>query len=124
MLIYPAGISDYDARYSKIRQLVHSLPRANFEILRRLLEHLDKYVDRHRLPNSSFINRWNFRVTDYEEHNQMTAESLAICFGQTLLQPRPSPNAFALGIGGMSQAMNFIKSIILQVSSPPYIFTR
>ncbi|KDQ11994.1 hypothetical protein BOTBODRAFT_176768 [Botryobasidium botryosum FD-172 SS1] len=93
--IESSRISDYDARYAKIRQLVHSLPRANFEILRRLLEHLDK-------------------VTDYEEHNQMTAESLAICFGQTLLKPRPSPNAFALGIGGMSQAMNFIKSIILQ----------
>lgn len=55
------------------------------------------------------------RVTDYEESNQMTAESLAICFSPSLLQPPPGPASFALGIGNMGPAMVFTKGLILQV---------
>ncbi|KAF8326839.1 uncharacterized protein EI90DRAFT_2975491 [Cantharellus anzutake] len=93
--IASSRLIDYNERSRQIRELVHSLPRIHFLTLRRLIEHLD-------------------RVTDYEESNQMTAESLAICFSPSLLQPPPSPASFAIGVGNMGPAMAFTKGLILQ----------
>ncbi|KAF7797130.1 hypothetical protein EIP86_008322 [Pleurotus ostreatoroseus] len=54
-----------DTRLTNIRHIIHELPRPRFDLLKRLIEHLDK-------------------VTDYEESNQMTAESLATVFSPNL----------------------------------------
>ncbi|KIM48627.1 hypothetical protein M413DRAFT_33492, partial [Hebeloma cylindrosporum] len=50
-----------------LRNVVQALSQSNFDILRCVSEHLDK-------------------VTDYEEHNHMTAEALAIVFSPNLLR--------------------------------------
>ncbi|KAI0669428.1 hypothetical protein C8Q78DRAFT_977573 [Trametes maxima] len=64
-----AGRDDIDlqTKVSNVRQIVHSLPAANFDLLKRIIEHLE-------------------RVTDYEESNQMTTESLATVFSPNLLR--------------------------------------
>lgn len=46
-MIFP-GQENLDDRLVRIRQVVRSLPSENFSILRRVTEHLDKYVF-HRL---------------------------------------------------------------------------
>ncbi|OCH89401.1 hypothetical protein OBBRIDRAFT_732687 [Obba rivulosa] len=66
----PLDDTNLDTRLGNIRQVIHSLPAPNFSVLRRLIEHLDK-------------------VTDFEENNQMTAESLATVFSPNILR---SPN--------------------------------
>jgi hypothetical protein len=37
-------LEDFDVRLDKIRNIVQSLPPANFDLLKRVAEHLDKYV--------------------------------------------------------------------------------
>ncbi|KAI9061367.1 hypothetical protein FKP32DRAFT_1594529 [Trametes sanguinea] len=58
---------DLQTKVSNIREIVRSLPSANFDLLKRIVEHLE-------------------RVTDFEESNQMTAESLATVFSPNLLR--------------------------------------
>ncbi|KAI0689000.1 hypothetical protein BC835DRAFT_1371134 [Cytidiella melzeri] len=58
---------DLDTKLINMRHVVHDMPRIHFDLLKRLIEHLDK-------------------VTDYEENNQMTAESLATVFSPNLLR--------------------------------------
>ncbi|KAI0090890.1 hypothetical protein BDY19DRAFT_887550 [Irpex rosettiformis] len=58
---------DLDKKLANLRDVVHELPRIHFDLLKRLIEHLDK-------------------VTDFEENNQMTAESLATVFSPNLLR--------------------------------------
>ncbi|KAI1790396.1 hypothetical protein LXA43DRAFT_891223 [Ganoderma leucocontextum] len=58
---------DFETKVSNVRDIVHALPAANFDILKRIIEHLEK-------------------VTDYEEGNQMTAESLSTVFAPNLLR--------------------------------------
>lgn len=33
-----------DTRLASIRRVIHDLPQARFDLLKRLIEHLDKYV--------------------------------------------------------------------------------
>ena len=35
---------DFETKVSKVRDIVHALPVANFDILKRIIEHLEKYV--------------------------------------------------------------------------------
>ncbi|KAI8323889.1 RhoGAP-domain-containing protein, partial [Martensiomyces pterosporus] len=65
-----ASIDDYDERLWAIKDLVHALPTANYTVLKRLVEHLE-------------------RVTDYEEINHMYGTNLALVFGPSLLRPPP-----------------------------------
>ena len=37
-------MEDFDLRLDKIRNIVQTLPQANFDLLKRVAEHLDKYV--------------------------------------------------------------------------------
>ncbi|KAF9231969.1 hypothetical protein BU15DRAFT_90776 [Melanogaster broomeanus] len=78
-------------RLSNIRRVVHGLPQANFDLLKRVAEHLDK-------------------VTDFEEHNQMTAEALAIVFSPNLL--RAPQNDFALILANMGHTHKLVKALI------------
>lgn len=36
--------SDLDSRLANMRAVVHELPRTHFDLLKRLVEHLDKWV--------------------------------------------------------------------------------
>ncbi|EIW54075.1 uncharacterized protein TRAVEDRAFT_132023 [Trametes versicolor FP-101664 SS1] len=58
---------DLQTKVANVREIVHTLPGANFDLLKRIVEHLE-------------------RVTDYEESNQMTTESLATVFSPNLLR--------------------------------------
>ncbi|KAF9476860.1 hypothetical protein BDN70DRAFT_811544 [Pholiota conissans] len=80
-----------DDRLLSIRNVVQALPQANFDILRRVSEHLD-------------------RVTDYEEYNHMTAEALAIVFSPNLL--RAPQNDFVMILNNMGLSHKLVKALI------------
>lgn len=84
-------LENLNSRLVCIRSVVHGLPQANFDLLKRIAEHLD-------------------RVTDYEEHNQMTAEALAIVFSPNLL--RAPQNDFALILSNMGHTHKLVKALI------------
>ncbi|KAL6305095.1 hypothetical protein BKA93DRAFT_731484 [Sparassis latifolia] len=82
---------DLDTRLSHIRKVVHGLPDPNFDLLRRIVEHLEK-------------------VTDFEENNQMTAESLATVFSPNFL--RSPNNDLGAFFANMSAAHRVTKLLI------------
>lgn len=92
-----------------IRRVIQELPQANFDILRRVVEHLD-------------------RVTDYEEYNHMAAEALAIVFSPNLL--RAPQNDFLMIMNNMGHSQKLVKALITHVcimyfllsplTDPPY----
>ncbi|KAF8951373.1 hypothetical protein BDZ97DRAFT_1932432 [Flammula alnicola] len=80
-----------DDRLLSVRNVVQALPQPNFNILRRVSEHLDK-------------------VTDYEEYNHMTAEALAIVFSPNLL--RAPQNDFVMILNNMGLSHKLVKALI------------
>ncbi|KAI6043474.1 hypothetical protein EDC04DRAFT_2890865 [Pisolithus marmoratus] len=90
-IIEAMKIENLNSRLACIRHIVHHLPQANFDLLKRVAEHLDK-------------------VTDYEEYNQMTAEALAIVFSPNLL--RAPRNDFALILANMGYTHKLVKALI------------
>ncbi|KAF7320799.1 Rho GTPase activating protein 22 [Mycena chlorophos] len=90
-VIQATQLENLDDRLITIRKSVHSLPQANFDLLKRMAEHLD-------------------RVADLEESNQMTAESLSIVFSPGLLRP-PQEN-FAMVLANMGHAHKLMKALI------------
>ncbi|KAG2347597.1 hypothetical protein BDR05DRAFT_927537 [Suillus weaverae] len=90
-IIEAMKLENLNSRLACIRSVVHGLPQANFDLLKRTVEHLD-------------------RVTDYEEHNQMTAEALAIVFSPNLL--RAPQNDFALILSNMGHTHKLVKALI------------
>ncbi|KDQ28454.1 hypothetical protein PLEOSDRAFT_1077284 [Pleurotus ostreatus PC15] len=90
-IIEAMQLDDLDARLTKIREVVQGLPTGNFDILKRVAEHLDK-------------------VTDYEESNQMTAEGLAIVFSPNLL--RAPHNDFVMILANMGHTHKLVKALI------------
>ena len=51
-----------------LKQLVHSLPQINYDVL-------------------TFLVRFMIKVVDNQEVNKMGAENMAMCFGPNILQP-------------------------------------
>ncbi|KAH7883403.1 hypothetical protein F5I97DRAFT_1814988 [Phlebopus sp. FC_14] len=90
-IIEAMKVEDLNQRLTNIRNVVHALPQGNFDLLKRVAEHLDK-------------------VTDFEEHNQMTAEALAIVFSPNLL--RAPQNDFALILANMGHTHKLVKALI------------
>ncbi|KZV70003.1 hypothetical protein PENSPDRAFT_685890 [Peniophora sp. CONT] len=89
-------IEDFDARFARIRIVVQALPRPNFDLLRRIIEHLD-------------------RVTDFEEQNQMTPDGLAIVFSPNLL--RAPDNDFLMIMANMPHTNKLVKTLITNFHS-------
>lgn len=87
-------IESLEPRLAKIRRLLRELPAANFDLLKRLFEHLD-------------------RVTDYEELNQMTSHSLSIVIGPNIL--RAPRDDFAVTMSNMGHAHNVVRAMISHV---------
>ena len=56
------------------------------------------------------------RVTDYEEHNQMTAEALAIVFSPNLM--RAPHNDFVMILANMGHTHKLVKALITHVQTP------
>lgn len=77
---------DFESRIESARHLVHSLPRSNFDLLRRIIEHLG-------------------RITDFEDHNHMNPENLAIVFGPNLIRAPTHTLTFALSSMGQATAL-------------------
>ena len=42
--IYAAGIQDYEEKCYAVRSLVHQLPKGNFNLLHRVIQHLKLYI--------------------------------------------------------------------------------
>ncbi|KAG7091393.1 hypothetical protein E1B28_010431 [Marasmius oreades] len=84
-------LENLDDRLSRTRAIVQTLPQANFDLLKRISEHLDT-------------------VTDFEEHNQMTAEALSIVFSPNLL--RAPLNDFVMALTNMAHTHKFVKTLI------------
>ncbi|KAJ1967298.1 hypothetical protein IWQ62_001949 [Dispira parvispora] len=93
--IHAATVDDYNERLWAIKDLVHALPKPNYMVLKRLVEHLE-------------------RVTDFEEVNHMYSSNLAIVFGPTLLKPRPGPNSFGTSMSNLGHHQNIVRNLILQ----------
>lgn len=101
------------ARLLSIRGVIHALPRANFDLLKRVAEHLDKCV--FFLSGKKMFSSHHrvLRVTDFEEQNHMTAEALAIVFSPNLL--RAPQNDFALILANMGYTHKLVKALITHV---------
>ncbi|KAF5377413.1 hypothetical protein D9757_009715 [Collybiopsis confluens] len=84
-------LENLDDRLTNIREIIHNLPRANFDLLKRISEHLDK-------------------VTDFEEQNQMTAEALSIVFSPNLL--RAPHNDFLMVLSNMPFTHKLVKALV------------
>ncbi|XP_070583556.1 rho GTPase-activating protein 27-like [Erythrolamprus reginae] len=76
-LIAAAKIIDSAKRRHHLREIVHSLPPANFNTARVLFQHLS-------------------RVVEFREKNRMSVKSLAIVFGPTLLMPQDEERNIAM----------------------------
>jgi len=83
--------TDLDSRLANMRAVIHELPRMHFDLLKRLVEHLDK-------------------VTDFEENNQMTADSLATVFSPNLI--RSAEDDVNFFFANMSKAHKATKMLI------------
>jgi len=107
-----AELESLDDRIARLRELIHRLPRANFDVLKRIVEHLDTSVPLFRSQG----RRTNFAssVTDYEEHNQMTAEGLSIVWSPNLL--RAPQNDFLMALANMPHSHKLVKTLITHVS--------
>jgi len=44
LFIQAAGLQDYEEKYYAIRSLVHQLPKGNFNLLQRVIQHLKLYL--------------------------------------------------------------------------------
>ncbi|KAJ3722154.1 rho GTPase activating protein 22 [Lentinula guzmanii] len=84
-------LDNLDERLTNIRKLIRNLPRAHFDLLKLISEHLD-------------------RVTDFEEQNQMTAEALSIVFSPNLL--RAPQNDFLMVLSNMPHTHKLVKTLI------------
>ncbi|KAJ1653522.1 hypothetical protein IWQ61_006371 [Dispira simplex] len=93
--IHAATVDDYNERLWAIKDLIHALPKPNYTLLKRLVEHLE-------------------RVTDFEEVNHMYSSNLAIVFGPTLMKPRPGPNSFGASMSNLGHHQNIVRNLILQ----------
>ncbi|KAJ7077530.1 rho GTPase activating protein 22 [Mycena belliarum] len=91
LVIEAMHLENLDDRLTSIRNVVQGLPRPNFDLLKRVSEHLDK-------------------VADFEEYNQMTAEGLAIVFSPNLLRA-PQEN-FAMILANMGHTHKLVKALI------------
>ncbi|RIA95407.1 hypothetical protein C1645_802989 [Glomus cerebriforme] len=85
------GLQDRDEKLYAIKDLLYKLPIPNYELLKRLIEHLE-------------------RVTDFEEINHMYANNLAIVFGPNLLKTRD----FARSMSNLGHHNSIVRSLILQ----------
>ncbi|CAJ0745788.1 3518_t:CDS:10 [Entrophospora sp. SA101] len=83
-------IKDHDERFYAIKDLLYKLPRANYNLLKRLIEHLET-------------------VTDYEEVNHMYAGNLALVFTPNILKSRD----FIVSMGNLGHNSDIIKCLIL-----------
>lgn len=90
-IIKAMQIEDFNTRIERIRTVIQALPRHNFDLLKRVVEHLDK-------------------VTDYEEHNQMTTDALAIVFSPNLL--RAPHNDFLMIMSNMQHTNRLVKALV------------
>ncbi|KIY65166.1 hypothetical protein CYLTODRAFT_424593 [Cylindrobasidium torrendii FP15055 ss-10] len=88
-IIEATKLDDLDTRLEEYQRIIFDLPQCHFDLLKRIIEHLD-------------------RVADYEEHNQMTADSLAIVFSPNLMRT----NDFALLLSNMGHSNKLIKALI------------
>ncbi|CAK5273971.1 unnamed protein product [Mycena citricolor] len=87
--IEAAQIEDLEQRLAAVRRVVHGLPQSNYDLLKRVAEHLD-------------------RVADFEDSNQMTAEGLAIVFSPNLLRAE----SFAVVLANMAHTHKIVRGLI------------
>ncbi|KAI9486486.1 MAG: hypothetical protein EXX96DRAFT_44094 [Benjaminiella poitrasii] len=89
-----AKISDYEERMYQIKSIIHSLPKANYIVLERLMRHLHL-------------------VASYSEINKMEASNLALIFSVGLLRTSQEDNLSSIMMSDLRSKI--IEAIIQQV---------
>ncbi|KAG9036552.1 rho GTPase-activating protein [Tulasnella sp. JGI-2019a] len=89
-------IRDYEERKTQLRTLIWQLPSANFDVLQALFEHLD-------------------HVVDFEEHNHMSPDALAVVFNPSLCKTALS------AFGNMQFTLALVKNCIIHYH---YLFSQ
>lgn len=113
-LIAANEVEDYEARLTEVRVIVWSAPHAEFEALKRLMYHLERYVNPAFHCFLELTQR--DRVTDHESFNAMHASNLSIIFAPTIIRPPNGPSSFALAMKNLGAAANIIKLLITQAA--------
>ncbi|KAF7344221.1 Rho GTPase activating protein 22 [Mycena venus] len=83
-------LENLDDRLTSTRNVVQGLPQPNFDLLKRVAEHLNRFAD-------------------FEEKNQMSAEGLAIVFSPNLL--RAPQEKFAMNLANMAHTHKLVKTL-------------
>jgi hypothetical protein len=100
-------------RVDAVRNLIGQLPPANFDLLRRLVEHLGLYVARVTFSRPG-LTRMRASVSKHSEANSMSIHNLAVIFAPTLLQPEKSPTSFAQSMGNLGHASSLVVMLVTQ----------
>jgi len=104
--ILSVGIQDYEEKYYAIKGLVHQLPRANFNLLKRLIYHFKTY---------KHWRRWlTIRIADNEPINHMNAPNLAICVAPVIVASSSSSGSLAGTMESMGRAQSLLRDLIIQ----------
>lgn len=80
-------------RLYAIRDIIWDFPRAHFELLKRISEHLAL-------------------VCDEGTHNLMAPHNIGLVFGTSLLNPPPGPSSVAESFGNIGKAAHIVKIIL------------
>ncbi|KAE8216721.1 hypothetical protein CF327_g157 [Tilletia walkeri] len=86
-------IKDPDARMHALRDLIWDLPKAHFDVLRRIVEHLA-------------------RVVEEGQHNKMFQHNIGLVFATSLLNPPPAPDSLTRSFANVGKAAHIVSIIV------------
>ncbi|CAD6890843.1 unnamed protein product [Tilletia controversa] len=92
-LIEVESIKDTDARMHALRDLIWDLPKAHFDVLRRIIEHLA-------------------RVVEEGQHNKMFQHNIGLVFATSLLNPPPAPDSLTRSFANVGKAAHIVSIIV------------
>ena len=105
-------MTDLNARLAKVREIIHIFPRPHFNVLKRLMEHMDRYVQ--LMLSERIVIDWQpYSIVDYEERNHMTPDNLATVICPNLL--RAPNNNFGLIMKNMGPITVLFKAFLSHV---------
>jgi hypothetical protein len=87
------GIDSEEERLYAIRDLVWDFPKAHFDLLKRISQHLSL-------------------ICDEGEYNLMAPHNIGLVFGTSLLNPPPGPSSVAESFGNIGKAAHIVKIVL------------
>jgi hypothetical protein len=74
----------------KIKSVLNSLPETHYHALKRIIEHLIKYILFNEIMNQTF-NYWVFRITKFHVNNGLDNKNLATLWALTIFENSVDP---------------------------------